>query len=60
MVSSNSDLRNELLQYFHGSALGGHSRINGTYMKLTVVFYWKKLVEKCQGICEIVHSLSVI
>lgn len=41
VVSSNSDLRNELLQYFHGSALGGHSRINGTYMKLTVVFYWK-------------------
>lgn len=48
----------QLLEVMHNSALGGHSGIQGTYKRLSQVFYWpammsdiKDYVWQC-GVCQ--------
>jgi hypothetical protein len=40
-IANNSVLRTKLITLFHSSALGGHPRVQGTYMMLKKQFYWK-------------------
>lgn len=58
VVSGNSSLIPTILQMFHDSVFGGHSRFLRTYKCLTGELYWrnmksdvKKYVEKC-SICQ--------
>ena len=43
-VGASTDFRQQLLQTFHSSALGGHSGIKATYYKIKKVF----LLAKCE------------
>ena len=43
MVGADSDLRLELLKYFHSSAEGGHSGVEATMRRISAVIYWKRL-----------------
>jgi hypothetical protein len=39
-VGQNSTLQTRLISSFHGSALRGHSSIQGTYQRLQKMFHW--------------------
>ncbi|XP_022724986.1 uncharacterized protein LOC111281502 [Durio zibethinus] len=43
MLGVNAELRRNLLQYFQGSAVGGHSGMESTIRRLASVVYWKGL-----------------
>ncbi|KAL4354155.1 hypothetical protein GQ457_06G012060 [Hibiscus cannabinus] len=43
VVGNDVMLRRELIKFFHGSAIGGHSGEHATTQRLTTVFYWKGL-----------------
>ncbi|GKA17130.1 retrotransposable element Tf2 [Tanacetum coccineum] len=43
VVGQNAQLRTELLQYFHGGSVGGHSGVKITSHKICLVLYWKGL-----------------
>ncbi|GMJ08032.1 hypothetical protein HRI_004472400 [Hibiscus trionum] len=58
VVGNNEQLRKELMSYFHGSPIGGHSRAEVTTRRLSSIFYWKGLrkhvktmVRECE-ICQ--------
>lgn len=40
VVGNKSDLRTRILSIMHSSSYGGHSGINGTYMRLKSSFFW--------------------
>lgn len=39
VVDRDPDLKKQLIQHFHSSAIGGHSRMHVTYHKLVAVLY---------------------
>lgn len=41
VVGQDSDLRNKLIQHFHGDPMGGHSGVLVSLKKLEAVLYWK-------------------
>lgn len=41
VVGDNAELRQQILQHFHDSAIGGHSRYEMTYRRIKDHFYWK-------------------
>lgn len=41
MVGANEELRKQLIEHFHGDAVGGHSGVQVTTKKLEAMFYWK-------------------
>ncbi|GJW97325.1 retrotransposon-related protein [Tanacetum coccineum] len=43
VVCNDPELRKELLQYFHGGVVGGHSRVKVTTHKICLSLYWKGL-----------------
>lgn len=43
LVGPNGPLRQQLLEAFHQSALGGHSGERATYHRLKLVFYWPQM-----------------
>ncbi|GMI86968.1 hypothetical protein HRI_002366100 [Hibiscus trionum] len=43
VVGNDSELKKELMKFFHGSAVGGHSGANATIQRLSTVLYWKGL-----------------
>lgn len=58
VVGTDSDIRVSILNEIHNSSFGGHSGINGTYMRLKNSFYWPgmksqviQLVKSC-NICQ--------
>lgn len=59
-VGASTEFRQQLLQTFHASALGGHSGIKATYYRLKKVFYWPNLrrnieefVKQC-SVCQLI------
>ena len=42
-MGDNGNLKNQLLDSFHKSALGGHSGERATYQRLKLIFYWPKM-----------------
>lgn len=60
-VGSATNLREQIITYFHESNLGGHSGILGTYQRVQLVFLWphfkqqvKDMVSKC-SVCQITN-----
>lgn len=56
VVGSDPNLRASILQEVHSSSFGGHSGIQGTYMRLKNTFYWPgmktaviKMVKECDA-----------
>ncbi|GKF68517.1 retrotransposon-related protein, partial [Tanacetum coccineum] len=43
VVGNNEAVRLELLDHFHGGAIGGHSKVKVTTQKICSLFYWKGL-----------------
>lgn len=43
VVGDDKKLRQELLKFFHASAMGGHSGVHATSQKISRVIYWKGL-----------------
>lgn len=43
VVGNDSELRKELLSFFHDSATSWHSGINETYMRISAILFWKNL-----------------
>lgn len=43
VVGADRGLRTELLSYFHGDGVGGHSGMQPTFRRISSVFYWKGL-----------------
>lgn len=41
VVGADRGVREDLLQFFHADAIGGHSGMNPTYKRLASFFYWK-------------------
>lgn len=54
VIGGASDLRTQLLQSFHNSALGGHSGERATLQRLKLIFYWPKMK---QDVISFVKSL---
>ncbi|KAL2250254.1 UNVERIFIED_CONTAM: Transposon Ty3-I Gag-Pol polyprotein [Sesamum indicum] len=55
-VGSHGEIRQKILKALHDSALGGHSRISGTYQRAKLLFYWptmKNDVENWVKECEV-------
>jgi hypothetical protein len=42
-IGANVGLQTKLIQAFHASALGGHSRIHTTYQRINKLFTWPGL-----------------
>jgi hypothetical protein len=61
-IGFHTDLRENLIQSFHGSALGGHSSDRVTYNKLNTLFHWHvPLVwneRRSNNICEELPNIS--
>ena len=56
VVGSDSELRKDLLKYFHSSSEGGHSGIDATTKRIATVVYWKGLKKTVRNFireCEI-------
>lgn len=58
MVLTIDELREKILQWLHGSGVGGHSSREGTMQRVKGLFYWKWLskqvqayIRKC-GVCQ--------
>ena len=50
------ELRKQLVEYFHGDAVGGHSGVHVTVKKLGAIFYWKglkKMVKQWVRDCDV-------
>lgn len=45
-IGDNQDLRKQLLDSFHSSALGGHSGERATYKRLKLLFYWPNMQQQ--------------
>lgn len=43
VIGTSGPLRNQLLNSFHQSALGGHLGERATYQRIKLIFYWPKL-----------------
>lgn len=43
VIGTASQLRTQLLNSFHQSALGGHSGERATYQRLKLIFYWNNM-----------------
>ncbi|CAH9120068.1 unnamed protein product [Cuscuta epithymum] len=43
VIGSNTELRHTIYKELHASAVGGHSGIQGTYMRIKRVFYWPRM-----------------
>ncbi|GMI64925.1 hypothetical protein HRI_000161800 [Hibiscus trionum] len=43
MVGKDDELRSEILKFFHGSPMGGHSGVHASTKRATAVVYWKGL-----------------
>jgi hypothetical protein len=64
-VGDNSGLRTKLIAAFHATPIGGHSRVQATYIRVKKPFYWKGLkgdvesfVKQC-SICQQAKSERV-
>jgi hypothetical protein len=64
-IANNSALRSKLISLFHSSDLGGHSGVQGTYLRLKKHFCWKgqrqdvdAFVKQCQICQQAKHELS--
>ncbi|GKA27703.1 putative mitochondrial protein [Tanacetum coccineum] len=56
VVGNDTEMRKELIKYFHNEAIGGHSGVYVTTKKLSAVFYWKglkKMVKQWVRDCDI-------
>ncbi|GKB25751.1 putative mitochondrial protein [Tanacetum coccineum] len=56
VVGNDTEMRKELIKYFHNEAIGGHSGVHVTTKKLSAVFYWKglkKMVKQWVRECDI-------
>jgi hypothetical protein len=42
-VGDDSALRTKLINQFHSTAIGGHSRVHATYMRTKKLFQWRGL-----------------
>lgn len=64
MGDSNS-IRTILLQDYHSSAFGGHSRIRATYQRIKRLFYWPGLKKKVENyirecpMCQVTKSENI-
>lgn len=65
VVGNNSQLRHEIIQECHQSAMGGHSGIHATHQRLKSMFYWKgqskdvrQFVRHCH-VCQQVKTETV-
>lgn len=64
MGDSNS-IRTILLQDYHSSAFGGHSRIRATYQRIKRLFYWPGLKKKVENyireclVCQVTKSENI-
>lgn len=56
VVGNDSQLRAQILSAVHDSSVGGHSGINGTYMRLKSSFYWPGMKN---DVLELVKSCDV-
>ena len=55
VVGADEELRKQLVNHFHGDAVGGHSGVHVTAKKLGAIFYWKglkKLVKQWVRDCD--------
>lgn len=43
VIGNSGQLRTQLLENFHQSALGGHSGERATYQRMKLIFYWPKM-----------------
>lgn len=58
VVGSSTKLRQDIIKEMHNTAYGGHSGIQGTYMRVKRVFYWPNLkTEVLEWIqkCDVCH-----
>lgn len=51
-MGKSTDLRQQLLELYHGSATGGHSGVQPTYLRLKRHFYWQGLL------ADVMHELN--
>lgn len=56
VVGQDDTLKLQILTTMHSSAYGGHSGVNGTYMRLKSVFFWPKMKE---GVVTMVRTCEV-
>ena len=49
VVGHDVQLKQKLLQLMHDSALGGHSRVQGTFKRLQLLFFWKGMERDVQN-----------
>nr|GFB42783.1 hypothetical protein [Tanacetum cinerariifolium] len=56
VVGKDLELRKILVDHFHGSVVGGHSRVHATTKRLITYFYWKglrKMVKEWVRNCDV-------
>jgi hypothetical protein len=46
VIGTNGNLRHQLLEAFHKSALGGYSGERATYQRIKLVFYWPQMKQQ--------------
>ncbi|GMI67905.1 hypothetical protein HRI_000459800 [Hibiscus trionum] len=49
VVGSVSDVKKELLNFFHNSMVGGHSGVTATIQRISAVLYWKGMKKDVKG-----------
>lgn len=64
-VGSNTEIRQQILNNFHSSAIGGHSGKRATYQRVKKLFYWPglqrgvdELINECP-VCQITKSENI-
>ncbi|KAH6786813.1 hypothetical protein C2S52_006365 [Perilla frutescens var. hirtella] len=60
VIGNTQELKAKILTTMHNTPYGGHSGINGTYMRLNEVFYWpgmKHDVEEMVKTCDIFQGI---
>ncbi|KAJ9557389.1 hypothetical protein OSB04_012003 [Centaurea solstitialis] len=55
VVGDNDDLRRELIEFFHASALGGHSGVHATKQRLARSVYWKGMQAQVRNFVRSCH-----
>lgn len=61
VIPSNSFIRNQLLEEFHSSPLGGHAGVARTFHRVSSNFYWKNMhqdVKNFVKICQICQQMK--
>ncbi|GJW42419.1 retrotransposable element Tf2 [Tanacetum coccineum] len=56
VVGKDVELRKKLIDHFHGSVVGGYSRVQATTKRLITYFYWKdlrKMVKEWVRTCDV-------